>query len=214
MINLINASFIFVIYIKCISDYLLYSIIVCFEGYDMESFGSRDNIKIQSYKDTSILTYKRQSRSRSKEFKNNLTGSLIKAGIGLGIGITALILLKADFVFYPILVLLAIMFGFGYPILKETSRNQIKILVDEESLFIPKQIIRLPIHEISEIQSHNELLENGLINVMVVLTLRNGKKEQLYLNEVTEEDADRIIKFLKETIEKKKQPLPPYDKDD
>jgi len=180
----------------------------------MESFGSRDNIKIQSYKDTSILTYKRQSRSRSKEFKNNLTGSLIKAGIGLGIGITALILLKADFVFYPILVLLAIMFGFGYPILKETSRNQIKILVDEESLFIPKQIIRLPIHEISEIQSHNELLENGLINVMVVLTLRNGKKEQLYLNEVTEEDADRIIKFLKETIEKKKQPLPPYDKDD
>jgi hypothetical protein len=180
----------------------------------MESSGSMDNINIQNYKDASILTYKRQSRSRSKEFKNNLSGSLIKAGIGLGIGITALILLKADFVFYPILVLLAIMFGFGYPILKETSRNQIKILVDEESLYIPKQINRLSIHEISEIQSHNDSLENGLLNVVVIITMRNGKKEQLYLNEVTEDEANRIIKFIKDTIEEKKQLLPTDDKDD
>ncbi len=175
----------------------------------MEKDRLQENINIQKYKETHILVYNKHLGTKKRNFLRTLSDSLIKSGLGLTLGIIILIFLQADFIFYPLFSLLAMIFGFGYPIIKETNRNKIEIYIDEKNLYIPKQISYINLSEIIDIHSRKEKLDNDLFNVIIIIKKRNGKEDSFFLNEVNNDEIDIIVTFVKNTIEKNKINLPP-----
>lgn len=170
---------------------------------------NKERIKIQELDDIVILTisgkYKPvQQTQKSKSILNNISQSLLVSLGTIVIGVIILLSMKANFVFFPLLIFLSIIFGLSIPILKEVNRYNVKIMIDRENIYVPKQISSLALKDIKDIVIDKKQFGNNYNLIINLLSRREGVKNTIYINKVSSDEADNIVEFIKSNVDKRK----------